>query len=142
MEYIGFVPGVLVSSIKHIRIRMRVGTGGEEDIFEREKQDQRRYLYSILRADVNSSCLEARRHAYIIALALCITDGLTPQELLYSFGVAREQLAWTFLKQEDSGGIITAVSPLANDVIQQYLSTDVVTQEQTVKSRELSIYRN
>ena len=137
LEYIGFVPGELVSSI--IQLRMRVCTGGEEDIFERQKHVHLRHLLDILREDLDSSCSQSRRHSNVVALVLCVANGLTPQELSFSFGVAREWLAWTFLKQEeDSEGIITAVSPLANDVIQQFLSTDVVTQEQTVKSRELS----
>ena len=77
LEYIGFVPEILVSLIEE-------GTGGEVDIFERHKHVRRRELYDVLRADVDRSCAEARRHAYVTALALCVATGLTPEELSYS----------------------------------------------------------
>ena len=71
--------------------------------------------------DVDCGSSETRRHAYVTALALCVT-----------FSVAKQWLAWTFLKQEHMSGMIIAVSSIAKDVVQEYLSTNLDTQEQTV----------
>lgn len=133
LDYIGFVPGLVVDFVRHVS----VGRPDDPAAFDASKARCRRALTDVLVADLQQQHV-ATLKSYVNAIALCVMDGLTSDQLSEVFGISKVWLAWTFLKQEDEQGKITAVSSLARDVVRSHLSQNKTTLEHMVKSRELS----
>ena len=136
LVYTGFVPGIVADFVAYVS---NEGVPDGLAAFEAFKNDRRVDLLSTIDGDLQKcdAFSVPRQQAYVKALALCATGGLTSLQLIEAFGLAKEWLALTFLKQE-SDGEITALSPLARAVVGVHLATNTTTHEHTVKYRELS----